>query len=482
MRLRSFGPRIALVALAALGVRLLYILVIAPAPVGVGGDAGFYHSAANLIAQGHFYYREIFGHAQPTAEHPPLYPLLLSLLSLPGATSLLAHRIAGCVLGAVSVALIGLLGRCIGGERVGLERAGGAHRGLERAGGERTGLIAASIAAFYPPLVSADGLVMSEPLFVASVAVALLVGCRLSPASPGPPAALGPATLGPAAQGPVVPIAPPATTGPRPRSSLRWAVSLGGVIGLATLARSEGLLLLPLLAWPLAWSPDAGRARRLIACTVAAAVVLAPWAIRNAVVFHRVTLATDSSTLIAGANCADTYSGHDIGWWSPSCLARGRTSAQLLAGDASAGPGLRYARDHLARLPLVAAVRTLRTFDLFQPLRQGNHEPRRRWVDLVGLAFYFPVLALALVGLALGPVGVGRAGVGGVRAPGVVRASPVSRARTVLLAPILLAVIVSALGWGIGRFRVAADVSLIVLAACALAGLRGENRPRGRHR
>ena len=35
---------------AALAFRLFYIFVIAPEPVGVGGDASFYHSAANLIA------------------------------------------------------------------------------------------------------------------------------------------------------------------------------------------------------------------------------------------------------------------------------------------------------------------------------------------------------------------------------------------------------------------------------------------------
>lgn len=440
-----------MIALAGLGIRLLYILVIAPVPIGVGGDGGFYHSAANLIADGHFYYRRIFGHAHATAEHPPLYPLLLSLVSLTGSPgrSLLAQRIAGCVIGAVSVALIGFLGR--------------------RIGGERAGVVAASIAALYPPLVTADGLVMSEPLFVAAVTLALLTACRLSAA--------------PEVASPARPI-----RGARPRHvlrpprGLRWAIALGTVIGLGTLTRSEGLLLLPLLAWPLAWAPASGRVRRLIACTAAAAVVLAPWVIRNAVVFHRLTLATDSSTVIAGANCADTYYGHDIGWWSPGCLALARERGQLLSGDASPSPGLRYAREHLTRLPLVAAVRTLRTFDFFQPLRQGNHERRRPWVDVAGLAFYFPLVGLALAGLAglagLGSAGVGRRGPPG-RALGVGqnlgRVACVLRARTLLLAPIWLAVIVSVLGWGIGRFRVAADVSLIVLAACAVAGLRGRD-------
>ena len=407
-RFGSFGVRLAALVTLALAIRLLYILVIARAPVGVGGDAGFYHSAANLTAHGNFYARGIFGHAYATAEHPPLYPLLLSVISLGCGETLLAHRIAGCVVGAASVALVGLLGR--------------------RVGGDRAGLVAAAIAALYPPLVTADGLVMSEPLFVFLIATALLLACRL--------------------------VAEP---------TVRLAAALGAVIGLATLTRGEGLLLLVLLAWPVAYGPAEGRGRRLLAATLATAAVLAPWIARNAVVFHRLILATDSSTVIAGANCHDTYYGHDIGWWSLDCLAHGRTRNQLLAGDASSAPGLRYVRDHAVRLPLVAAVRVLRTFDLFQPLRQGNRVLRRGLVDAVGLAFYYPLLVLAGIGLVL------------------LRREAQPRMTTVMLAPIWMAVFVSAFGWGIGRFRVGADVSLLVLAALALTRLvarpAGADRP-----
>ena len=41
----------------------------------------------------------------------------------------------------------------------------------------------------------------------------------------------------------------------------------------------------------------------------------------------------------------------------------------------------------------------------------------------------------------------------------------------VLLAPVLLVTIVSALGWGITRFRHAAEVSIVILAAVALSAL-----------
>jgi 4-amino-4-deoxy-L-arabinose transferase-like glycosyltransferase len=392
-----FGTWLALIALSALAIRLLYILVIARAPVGIGGDAGFYHSAANQIAHGHFYFREIFGHAYRTAEHPPLFSLVLSVSSVFGGDTLLAHRIVGCIIGSCSVAMIGLLGR--------------------RIGGDRAGLLAAGLAALYPPLITADGLVMSEPLFVLLATAAVLIALDLNA-----------------------------------RPAAKTAAALGIVTGLAILTRGEGLLLLPLLAWPAAYARAArapGAAIRLAVVTAAALAVVAPWVVRNAIVFHRLILATDSSGVIAGANCRDTYYGHDIGWWSPDCLARARTPEQLREGDASTSTAIRFARDHASRLPLVAAVRVLRTFDLFQPLRQGNREPRRQWVDVAGLVFFYPLLVLAIVG-----------------------AVRLHKDRWLLLAPVWMVVIVSVLGWGIGRFRVVADASLIALAAFALVGAK----------
>jgi hypothetical protein len=256
---------------------------------------------------------------------------------------------------------------------------------------------------------------MSEPLFALTVAVALIIAL-------GPPG--------------------------RRRSAL-----LGATVALSALTRGEGLALLALLAWPVAWR--AGRWRDVLLSTLACLAVLAPWVIRNAVVFGRPLLATDSNTLIAGANCPDTYYGHDIGWWSLGCMERARTRVQVQQGDAATGAAWHYAGQHIGRLPLVAAVRVARTFDLFQPLRQGNREPRRRWVDILGLVFFYPVFALALLA--------------------VLR----RRAPWELLAPVVMVVLVSAVGWGIGRFRIGADVSLLVLAASAVVGAVGGLRGRG---
>ncbi|HWE32869.1 MAG TPA: glycosyltransferase family 39 protein, partial [Solirubrobacteraceae bacterium] len=393
---QPFGRRLALIAGGALAVRLVYIFVIAPEPVGVGGDASFYHSAANLIAQGHFYERRIFGHAYQTALHPPLYSLVLSVVAWLGGVHLLPQRLVGLVIGTASVYLFGALGRRIGGA-------------------ERTGLIAAAIAAIYPPFITADGSIMSEPLYVLLLVVALLLALAL--------------------------IA---------RPTVARAAALGAVLGLSVLTRTDGIFLIPLLAWPAAWGGPGrrDRATRLLAATAAAAIVIAPWMIRNEVEFHKLELAANYDTVIPAANCPDTYYGNDIGWWSLNCLARARTHHQLLIGDASPSRGFTYVGEHPARAVLVAAVRVLRTFSFWQPLRIGNHEPRRKWFDALGLAFYYPLLIAAAAGL--------------WRLP---------RSRWLLLAPVYTTLILVVFGWGNSRFRIGADVSIVVLAAYLLSRL-----------
>ncbi len=397
----SFAAQLALLSLVGLGVRLLYILVIAPAPIGLDGDWRFYFGSAQYIAHGHFYYRGIFGRPYLTAEHPPLYPLVLGAVSWLGGAALAAQRAVGCVIGTVSIVLFGILGRRLGGRPV--------------------GLLAAGIAAAYPPLIVVDGALMSEPLLVLGILVALLLTYRLVAAPSG------------------------------------WlAAVLGAEVGLTALAHTQALLLLPLVVVPAAWRGAGGassgwgqgRATRIGAAILACGVVLAPWVARNIADFHRATLATNSDTVIAGANCAQTYYGRDIGWWELSCDARGRSFRQLVEGDANTGPALRYIRAHLTRVPLVAAVRVLRTFSMFQPLREGNGQLRRRWLDVLGLVVYFPLLILAAVGVRY-----------------------CERWRWPLLALVLLSIIISAIDSGLPRLRIPADVGLVLLGAIGVGGL-----------
>jgi hypothetical protein len=125
--------------------------------------------------------------------------------------------------------------------------------------------------------------------------------------------------------------------------------------------------------------------------------------------------------------------------------------------------GLTYAHDHAGRLPAVAAVRLLRSFDLWSPASATRLEAgigdRDLNVDRVGVALYYLLLPAAVAGAVM------------LRRRG--------ERLGILLAPFALVAVVSVLGYGTPRFRVPAEIPLVVLAAVALAALgRGDGRRR----
>jgi 4-amino-4-deoxy-L-arabinose transferase-like glycosyltransferase len=351
--MRTFAWRLGLIAAGGLALRVAYVLLVAQDVTG-SGDYRFYHSTANFLAEGDglidpVRYAESGGQvAEPTAGHPPLWPLLLSVASLAGGTSEVWHKLVGCLVGAMVIVAIGLLAR--------------------RMGGPRLGLLAAGLAAVYPVLIAADGSLMSESLYGLFIVLALIASHAFLE---------------------------------RPRPAL--ALVLGALIGLAALTRSEALLLLPLLAAPLTLTrsePFARRVGRLALVCAATLVVLLPWTVRNVSVLDRfVLISTNDGSLLAGANCPSTYDGPEIGSWSFECI-----SLRPGEGDAERGArlrreGLEYAREHAERLPLVVPVRMLRTWDLYKPRDQIRFaEGRQPDVARVGVVWYFAMLPLAVIG------------------------------------------------------------------------------------
>ncbi len=384
--------------------RLVYVFVLAPDVVGVG-DWKFFHSQANLLAEGHGYIDPFAfqrdGTELPSASHPPLWPTVLAPMSLLGGTDPLAHRAVGCLVGGVVIAVLGLLGRRVGGARV--------------------GLLAAAIGASYPLLIAADGALMSETVYGLLVALSLLAAYRLLD---------------------------------RPTSAA--ALVLGLLIGLAALTRPEALLFLPLLVAPVAWraAPGWGRRAGLVALAcLATALTIAPWTIRNWSAFDRpVAISTNEGAVLAGANCDLAYHGPDVAYWKIECIPE-RTSANE-AVDAARWHrlGLDYARENVEELPRVAALRVLRTWDLFQPRRMVLFaEGRHVRAEQAGIAVYFVLAALAIYGVV------------------VLRRL---RARLlILLAPVVLVTVTSVLSYGIPRFRHAAEIPIVILAAVAVAAL-----------
>jgi hypothetical protein len=360
---------------------------------------------------------------QGAALFPPAFNALLGAASSVGLRSRLWHHFVNCGIGTVTVVLLGLLGR--------------------RFGGQGLGLLVAALAAVYPMLFGADATLMSEPLYLAMVVTTLLLALR-------------------------------ARERPTPA---RFAL-LGLGIGLASATRGEGLLLVPLLALPLVVGMRDERAVRRLSLlgttVVVVVVVLSPWVIRNYVVFDEpVLLSNNSSTVLAGANCDGTYAGDHRGFWLVECLEGRYTKAEragvdfdeVAANNRARDAGIRYARANAGELPALAGVRALRTWGIYSPVGQMHFE-----TDIEQRSFSWQFLGWMelLVLLPLSVIGVQQL-----------------RRKRIAVWPLLsLAVLVtvtSALTYGNGRFRMAAEPAVLVLGGAGLLklahGFRGSRRP-----
>lgn len=432
---RTFLIALLAIALVALVVRIAFVLVVDP-KLPDPGDATAYHLLANNLADGRGYIRpfdfRILHASRPTAEYPPLFPALLAVPSFLGAKSVDAQRVFLCFVGTGTVVLIGFLGRRVGGPLV--------------------GVIGAAIAALYPMLFLSEAVLMAESVYLLLVTAALLLAYR-------------------AADDP---------------SPLRFA-ALGLVIGLSALARAEGLFFAVVLVIPLVIGlRSLATKRRVLLAGIAIAVavlVVVPWTVRNAVRLHAfVPISNNIGTAVDGANCDLTYSGSQIGLWRETFSQLGESARRRPQAEACfegfdigrrgfeeaevankhRSDGIRYARDHLWRAPLVVTVRELRTWGLYAPRQQIDFESLegrpKRWQG-VGTVMYWVLLPFAVLGVVL-------------LYRRRVRVWP-------LLSTAVVVALTTALTYGQQRFRVAAEPSLVVLAAVSVAAVAGRRRRAG---
>ena len=406
-----------LVVLAAVGgvARFAYVELVAPHH-RVFTDSAWYFVQARNIRTGLGYldigrqYAAANAHAsafdlRPTAFWPPAYPTFLAGWQWVFGPAVLTSQLAGCALGALTVVLVGLLGRAVAGPTV--------------------GLVAAALATCSPFLLAVDGSLMSEALVVPLALVVLLLVQHARE---------------------------------RPNAT-RWC-AVGVALGVTALAREDSLLLFVLAVVPaavLTRRPARDVLRWLALVVVTAALVLAPWVVRNARSVGTPEIATLSpATGLAGSNCAETYAGASIGSWSHRCTRpeRGWTMpedryARLLRDEAT-----RYALAHVDRWPAVVAARVGRVWGVWDPRDQVDRETaetRNRTWQWITWFVSLPLLALAGVGLWL----LRRA-----RAP-----------IAVLVAPIALATVVAVAGYGNTRFRAVAEATLLVPVAASLLAL-----------
>jgi 4-amino-4-deoxy-L-arabinose transferase-like glycosyltransferase len=399
---RWFKRWVGVAALGGFGIRVANALAL---PKTGLSDATFYHLQANLLAKGDGFANSFVwvstGRLTPSAVHPPLYPMVLSVSSVLGGTSLLAHRITSGGIGVVTIVAVALIAREVAGSAV--------------------GSLAAIFAAVYPNLWGLEGSLMSESLAAALVAVSLLLALRLVK-----------------------------------NPSLPRAVILAVVIALASLTRPETLLLVPILAIPIAWTRRSLSQRRRITLVasvlMAAGIVIAPWMIRNLVGFSRpVVFSTNGDEVIGVANCRDAYyTPAFVGYWFVGCA--GPTSPVDDAKNTAIArtQGLHYLKDHLHRFfGTVVWARLGRVADVYRPFENARYsaqEGRRLGVAYAGLWAYWACLPFALVG-------------------GIVLRRRNRADLRILLSPVVVVIVTAIYAYGAVRFRAIAEPSLLVLAA-----------------
>jgi 4-amino-4-deoxy-L-arabinose transferase-like glycosyltransferase len=437
------GRRVAMIVagLLLLGLLLRIGVVLDSRPYELLGDAYDYRRHALSIANRLEYPRSLDGpDGGPTAFRPPLYPIFLApFYEIGGRDATDAVRLAQAGLGVLVAALIGLI--------------------AWRLWGRRVGLVALGLASLFPPFMFTGAAVLSETLFLA-----LLLGACAA-----------------------------ALEARRSAHRLRWAVAAGVLCGLVALTRSNGAVLIVPLAFALFGPRERGWRLGLLpvaALVGAAALTVAPWTVRNAIVLDSfVPVSTQGGHTLAGA-FNETVRRADAEWAPPWALPdfahlywRPRFRRLALAKPEPPGGTPREwrtdlpepeldrklssaARDHMLDHPLYVLDRIgSNTVELFQlkgprkahisPEETALHAPWPRRAATYG---FYPVLVLALLGAFTAQAR---------RAP-----------RWLWLVPVLFLPVV--LIHAFIRFRAPIDAFLIMLAAIALVALGDRVRARAR--
>jgi 4-amino-4-deoxy-L-arabinose transferase-like glycosyltransferase len=296
-----------------------------------------------------------------------------------------------------------------------------------RLAGNRVGLLAAGIAALYPYLWINDAVVLSESLLALITALMLLAAYAFW------------------------------------RIPSPWrAAALGAGVGLLALTRAEGVLLFALLALPVAFAVPGldwrGRLERIGVIALAALALVLPWVAFNLARFEAPAyLSTGSGVTLVDSSCDAVYSGPFIGWWSFLCIPDRISNDEAVNDRENREVALRYVRRHTSDLPTVVAARVGRMWGVFRPLQTADLDGRGVNADRVGLAASYVLIPLAIGGLVM-----------------------LRRRREPILPMLALGAMVTitaALFYGAVRFRVPADVAIVVCAAVALDAAWCKLRP-----
>jgi 4-amino-4-deoxy-L-arabinose transferase-like glycosyltransferase len=416
---RRQGPWLAAIVLLAVVTRL--VALSADDGYRPGNDAFEYDYYARSIAAGDGYPQSGYLlQGGPTAVRGPGYPYMLGAVYAVSGDSILAGRLLGVVLGALAVLLLYLIAKRVWGRRI--------------------GLLAAALAAVFPPLVLLSRDLVSETLFIPLELGAVL--CVLNFRRSG--------------------------------GELRWALAAGGLCGVAALTRNTGFaLLLPVALGVWTLRPRL-RPRAMLAPALAvgcAALAVAPWIARDAVEFGRFVPVTTSAGIATSGtyNEASFKDSADHGAWRDPQIVREFTPLFVTAGidEATVDATLRRrARDFAWQHPgYVAETSAWNLLRLFEIVGGSVVDGHGRAVADRGIGSADPAserIGLAIVAIlaVLGVVAMVQSRSRGGDRPPRIPHGPLF----LWLVPILMILVAAPIA-GLPRYRLPADPFLLILAA-----------------
>ena len=418
------------VALVVLALVVRTAVVVADTGYQPKHDAWDYDRHARSIAAGDGYPESYDARdGGPTALRAPGYPYFLGAVYALSGDSITAGRLANVALGGLAVLFLYLIAKRIWGQRV--------------------GLLAAGLAALFPPLVLISRELLSEPLFIVLELGAVL--CVLAFRRSG--------------------------------GALRWAMVAGILCGLATLTRDPGSVLIIPIALGVCTIRPRVRLRSIAApltVILCAALTTLPWTVRNAIEFGRfVPVTTGAGFALAGTynevSLRDTV--HPGAWRTPvivpeyAALFRafgideGTQDATLLREATS------FAWHHPGYVAETTGWNLLRLFELSGASVVGLHDlpvntrgigSADPTVERVGLAITIPLALLGIVAIVRSRFRIG-----------LNRRHPIPRGPWFLwLIPILLLLSAAPVS-GLPRYRLPADPFMLILSAIGLLWLWG---------
>ena len=401
---QSWWTRLSVIAGFGLFVRLAFVLGITRFDEPVG-DQLYYSAQALTNARGEWF-EQPFAQGMPAADHPPLTSFLLTPVTW-------LTEASGSFVTAqrLTMTLIGVTSIVI------MAMIG------RLLAGDRVGTIAAVITAVYANVWVNDGLIMAETPTFFLVAISTLLALTY-----------------------------------RRRRDIASLLGLGVTAGLLALTRPE-LAVVTVLGAALVFSVAsadlslATRSKRAALVLATSLVIVSPWILWNQSRFSdSVFISTNDGLTLAGANCDSTYYG-DVGSWDIWCAyetpvpidADASTASKLMRRD-----GLAYLRDHIGRYPVVAAARIARVLSvgfIGSNSNAGVSEGRPTWVSLLGVIQFWFIAVAATIGW---------------------RNVSNRSDRWILLALLPVIVLVAMVANAYVRFRLPAEVGLIVLAAVGI--------------